>query len=60
MKKYIFIMPDIHMVGGAQNYLRTKILYLIAHDWMVYCLFPGERGGNGNGDRSSPAGASEG
>ena len=45
MKKYIFITPDIHMIGGAQNYLRTKISYLIAHDWSVYCLFPGERGG---------------
>lgn len=35
MKKYIFIVPSVANMGGAQMYIRNKILYLRQNGWIV-------------------------
>ena len=39
IKKYIFFTSDIRTMGGAQNYVRSKINYLKAQGWKVYIFF---------------------
>lgn len=39
VKKYIFFTTDIHTMGGAQNYVRSKIRYLKKCGWTVYTFF---------------------
>ena len=43
MKKYIFITADIHVIGGMQNYVRSKAKYLVQHNWQVYIFFAGSK-----------------
>ena len=35
MKKYVFITPSLSNMGGAQMYIRNKLLYLINAGWKV-------------------------
>lgn len=35
MKKYVFIAPTLANMGGAQMYIRNKLLYLRQKDWVV-------------------------
>lgn len=35
MKKYVFLVPTVAGMGGAQMYIRNKLLYLRQHGWMV-------------------------
>ena len=38
-KKFVFISTNIRTVGGAQNYMRNKIKFLVSKGWKVYVLF---------------------
>ena len=38
MKKYVFIVPSVANMGGAQMYIRNKVLYLRQHGWIVDVL----------------------
>ena len=35
MKKYVFIVPSVANMGGAQMYIRNKVLYLRKRGWIV-------------------------
>lgn len=35
MRKYVFIVPSIANMGGAQMYIRNKVLWLRQHGWEV-------------------------
>lgn len=35
MKKYVFIVPTVANMGGAQMYIRNKVLWLRQHGWEV-------------------------
>lgn len=35
MRKYVFIVPSVANMGGAQMYFRNKVLYLQQHGWNV-------------------------
>ena len=39
MKKFIFIVPDIHAMGGVQNHVRCKLKYLLKDGWKTYILY---------------------
>lgn len=41
MKKYIFFTCAIQPMGGAQNYVRSKIRYLKARGWKTYIIYSG-------------------
>lgn len=38
-KKYIFLTFPIYIMGGGQNYVRSKLKYLINDGWKVYIIF---------------------
>ena len=38
-KKYIFLTFPIYIMGGGQNYVRSKLKYLINDGWKVYIFF---------------------
>lgn len=40
-KKYVFITSNISNMGGAQNYVRSKIKYLMRDGWKIYIFFQG-------------------
>ena len=35
MKKYVFLIPSLSNMGGAQMYVRNKMNYLLAEGWVV-------------------------
>lgn len=35
MKKYVFVAPSVANMGGAQMYIRNKVLFLRQHGWTV-------------------------
>ncbi|MDD3415216.1 MAG: hypothetical protein PHY47_14595 [Lachnospiraceae bacterium] len=41
MKSYIFITDDIHIMGGMQNYVRSKATYLKQKGWKIYIIYRG-------------------
>lgn len=40
-KKYVFITTNIHPMGGAQNYVQSKMQYLKHIGWEIYIFFSG-------------------
>lgn len=44
MKKYVFIVPSVANMGGAQMYIRNKVLFLRENDWLVDVILA--QGGN--------------
>lgn len=38
VKKFVFVTSDIHYIGGVQNYVKSKIKYLLADGWKIYAL----------------------
>lgn len=47
MKKYIFLTPNIHPIGGTQKYTAGKAKFLEAEGWQVAVFFSGRSNSGG-------------